>query len=56
MCRVLEVTASGYYAWQLAQVSAREWEKIRAANKTSRPTYGSPRIQCAKESLVVAIA
>jgi len=47
----LGVTASGYYAWQLAQVSARELEnrvlveQIRAAYKTSRRTYGSPRIQ-----------
>jgi len=51
MCRVLEVSASGYYAWQLAQVSTRELEnrvlveQIRAAYKTSRRTYGSPRIQ-----------
>jgi len=47
----LEVSASGYYAWQLAQVSTRELEnrvlveQIRAAYKTSRRTYGSPRIQ-----------
>jgi putative transposase len=51
MCRVLEVTPSGYYAWQLAKVSARELEnrvlveQIRTEYKTSRRTYGSPRIQ-----------
>ncbi len=51
MCRVLGVTPSGYYAWQLEKVGARELEnrvlveQIRAEYKTSRRTYGSPRIQ-----------
>ena len=51
MCRVLGVTPSGYYAWQLEKVGSRELEnrvlveQIRAEYKTSRRTYGSPRIQ-----------
>jgi putative transposase len=50
MCRVLEVTRSGYYAWQPEQVGPRELEnqvlveQIRVEYKTSRQTYGSPRI------------
>jgi len=51
MCRVLGVTPSGYYAWQLEKVSSRALEnrvlveQIRTEYKTSRRTYGSPRIQ-----------
>lgn len=51
MCRVLGVTASGYYAWQPEKAGPRELEnrrlveQIRAEYKTSRRTYGSPRIQ-----------
>ena len=51
MCRVLDITVSGYYAWQLEKVGARELEnrllveQIRTEYKTSRRTYGSPRIQ-----------
>ena len=51
MCRVLDVTPSGYYAWQPKEVGPRELEnqllveQIRAEYKTSRQTYGSPRIQ-----------
>ncbi|MEN6523379.1 MAG: IS3 family transposase [Anaerolineaceae bacterium] len=50
MCRVLNVARSGYYAWcqrptsQREQANQRLLEQIRAAYKTSRQTYGSPRI------------
>jgi putative transposase len=50
MCRVLEVSASGYYAWRrrLISVRSRENEKlqqrIRTIHDRSRQTYGAPRI------------
>jgi transposase InsO family protein len=50
MCKVLSVSASGYYAWQRRPVSQRTQanEKllstIRAIHSQSRKTYGSPRV------------
>jgi putative transposase len=50
MCRVLNVSRSGYYAWKRRSVSKRERDneellaQIRAAYQSSRRTYGSPRI------------
>ena len=50
MCRVLDVSASGYYAWQQRRPSAREQadavllERIRAIHAHSRGTYGMPRV------------
>jgi len=50
MCRILEVTRSGYYAWKPEQSSPREMqnrvlvEQIQAEYKISRKTYGSPRV------------
>jgi transposase InsO family protein len=50
MCRVLEVSRSGYYAWSVrpesprAQRRARLTEQIRQAHQQSRQTYGSPRV------------
>src|ERR1043166_6660810 len=50
MCRVLEVSASGYYAWRRRMVSARKAEdeklqqRIRTIHHRSRQTYGAPRI------------
>lgn len=50
MCRVLEVSTSGYYAWRGRMISVRSREnealrgKIRAIHDRSRHTYGSPRI------------
>ena len=50
MCRVLEVSASGYYAWCSRQKSAREKEneklqqRIEVIHRQSRQTYGVPRI------------
>ena len=50
LCRILEVSLSGYYAWASRDPSPREREDevlsthIRAIHKRSRGTYGSPRI------------
>jgi len=51
MCRVLEVSASGYYAWCLrppskrAQVDLLIGDLIEVLYRRSRDTYGRPRIQ-----------
>ena len=51
MCQLLAVTRSGYYAWRPERRGLRETEnlalveQIRLEFKTSRRTYGSPRIQ-----------
>jgi putative transposase len=53
MCQLLSVTRSGYYAWRPEKRGLREKEnlvmveQIRSEFKTSRQTYGSPRIQVA---------
>jgi transposase InsO family protein len=53
MCQLLGVTRSGYYAWQPEKTGWRELEnwvlvkQIRSEFKSSRRTYGSPRIQVA---------
>ena len=50
LCRVLQVTPSGYYAWAHRGPSARQRDndrlkvRIRAIHTASRGTYGSPRI------------
>ncbi len=50
MCRVLEVSASGYYAWRKRMMSVRATEdeqlqqRIRTIHLLSRQTYGAPRI------------
>ena len=50
LCRVLEVSRSGFYAWVGRTPSARQKAdellavKIAAVHKQSRRTYGSPRI------------
>lgn len=50
MCRVLEVSASGYYAWRRRMISIRRQEdeklqqRIRTIHQRSRGTYGAPRI------------
>ena len=51
LCRVLEVTTSGYYAWVKRPLSSRQREEerleleIRAAHKRTRQTYGPERLQ-----------
>jgi putative transposase len=50
MCRILDVSASGYYAWLARRRSRRAtedaWllEQIREFHRRSRGTYGAPRI------------
>lgn len=50
LCRTLEVTASGYYAWRRRSPSPRTVANqallvhIRASHAQSRRTYGSPRV------------
>jgi len=50
MCRVLEVSASGYYGWRRRMMSVRKQEdqrlqqRIRTIHDRSRQTYGAPRI------------
>ena len=50
MCRVLEVSVSGYYAWKKRPLCARKREdgeltqRIVQAFTTHRGVYGSPRI------------
>jgi putative transposase len=50
VCRVLGVSASGYYAWQSRPLSARAQvdrgllEQIRVIHERSRGTYGAPRV------------
>jgi putative transposase len=51
MCRVLEVSPSGYYAWRGREPSRRALRDaelttaIQRIHKKSRGTYGAPRIQ-----------
>ena len=51
MCRMLEISASGYYAWASRPPSARKisdlllGDRIEANWRESRETYGRPRIQ-----------
>jgi putative transposase len=51
LCQVLNVSASGYYAWvdrppsKWAQEEARLEVEIRAAHKRTRQTYGAERLQ-----------
>jgi len=50
MCRVLNVTRSGFYAWKKrpkparAKSDAQLAAKVAAAHQRSRKTYGSPRV------------
>lgn len=50
MCRVLQVSRSGYYAWENRQESRRSVEnrrllsQIRMIHERSRRLYGSPRV------------
>lgn len=51
LCRVLEVTTSGYYAWVKRSLTVRQREEmrleleIRAAHNRTRQTYGPERLQ-----------
>jgi putative transposase len=51
MCRVLRISASGFYAWSARAPSARRManavltERIRAIHSESDATYGCPRVR-----------
>ena len=51
MCRVLDVSESGYYAWRKrprsprAQKNAQLETQIKAAHERTRQTYGPERLQ-----------
>ena len=53
LCEMLEVSASGYYAWATRKPGKRQkadqelTEQIQEVHKASRKTYGSPRITVA---------
>jgi putative transposase len=53
MCRVLQVSVSGYYAWHKRAPSQRSWEdallseRIECIYGANRQVYGSPRIHAA---------
>ncbi len=61
MCRVLEVSTSGYYAWRQRRASARKLRdavlmaRIREIHKKSRETYGSPRVHAELKAQKVAV-
>jgi putative transposase len=63
MCRMLNVSSSGYYAWfshppsRRAQEEARLEAEIRAAHKRTKETYGPERLQkdLAEHSINVSI-
>jgi putative transposase len=56
MCRMLEVSTSGYYAWLEREASARATsdarllERIRGIHEKSRGTYGVPRVHAELEA------
>jgi putative transposase len=56
MCKCLQVSRSGYYAWQRRPPSQRALEndrllaRIREAHAQSRGTYGSPRVHAVLRS------
>ncbi len=52
MCRVLQVSASGYYAWRQRPCRSQAGnealtQQIRRIHQASRQTYGSPRVHAA---------
>ena len=54
MCKVFQVSRSGYYKWKKSQVSKQDKtdqldSQIRLEFERSRGTYGSPRITQALE-------
>ena len=61
LCRVLGVSASGYYAWAVRPASARAtadaalMEQIRVIHTRSRGTYGERRVQAELAALGVRV-
>jgi putative transposase len=62
MCRVLELSPSGYYAWRVRPPSARArrdgelLERILAIHAESRGTYGAPRVQAELRAQGVSVS
>jgi transposase InsO family protein len=62
LCRVLEVSASGFYAWTKRPPSARGQAdatlagRIRAVHQQSRGTYGAPRVHAELRAQGTAVA
>ncbi|NJN70718.1 MAG: IS3 family transposase [Nitrospira sp.] len=62
LCRVLEVSRSGFYAWLQRNPSRRELRdrqlraEIAAIHKESRKTYGSPRVHAEFKARRVAVS
>ena len=62
MCRVLEVSPSGFYAWsnrppsQHRQVDTLLGDRIEAIHRRSRSTYGRPRIHAELKDEGIAIS
>ena len=60
LCRVLRVSASGYYDWRdrapsaRARANAELMQRISAAHRASDATYGAPRIRAELAELGVA--
>lgn len=62
MCRLLEVSTSGFYAWQQRQESQRTGSdeqlsgQIRSIHEQSRGTYGAPRVQAELAALGIRVS
>jgi putative transposase len=62
MCKVLNVSRSGYYAWLEGKPSKRALEneqlteQISLIHTESRHTYGSPRISEALKAIEITVS
>ena len=62
LCRVLEVSRSGFYAWSRRGPSQRELEdrklkaEVVAIHQASRQTYGSPRVHAELKARQFAVS
>ena len=62
MCRVLDVSRSGYYAWRCRERSARAQadealkRQIQATHERSRGTYGVPRVHAELEASGMSVS
>jgi transposase InsO family protein len=62
LCRVLEVSRSGFYAWEDRDPSKRSMDddklvvEIVAIHKASRETYGSPRVHMELQAMGIAVS